>query len=79
MPFHLIRPWGRATYRQATVVSTHQTQQDAYAALDRIADTLGRDQAGELAGDLVVDEERRPVPRPGAQLRVEETHCRSTD
>jgi hypothetical protein len=35
IPFHLVQPWGRDTYHQATVISTHQALDAAYAELDR--------------------------------------------
>ena len=66
------QPWGRDKYREATVVSVHETLSDAYAELDRLADTLERRAVPE--GDLkiyVVDEQRRPVPRPWGALETE--------
>ena len=61
MPFHLVQPWGRDTYRQATVVSNHATVGDAYAELDRIAAKLARDHAPEGYLEIyVVDDEQEP-------------------
>ena len=49
------------------MLRTHQTVHDAYAAMDRIADTLEQGNAPEDWPEIyVVDAERRPVPRPGA-------------
>lgn len=68
MPFHLVQPWGRDRYRQATVQSIHDTVDDAYAWLDAIAEKLQRDGAPSDYLELyVVDEQRQPVARPGAQ------------
>ena len=62
-----VQPWGRDTYREATVVSVHETVEDAYAELDRIADSLEGNAVPEGKLEIyVVDEQRRPVPRPGA-------------
>ena len=53
---------------QATIVSTHATVAEAYAALDRIGEKLYQDEAPEGTLEIyVVDEGRQPVPRPGAQ------------
>ena len=43
--FHLVQPWGDDKYSQATIVSTHATVAEAYAALDRIGETLCQDEA----------------------------------
>ncbi len=68
MPFYLVQPWGRDRYRQATVQSIHDTVEDAYARLDAIAEKLQRDGAPPDYLELyVVDEQRQPVTRPGAQ------------
>ena len=68
MPFHLVQPWGRDRYRQATVQSIHDTVDEAYAWLDAIAEKLQRDGAPSDYLELyVVDEQRQPVARPGAQ------------
>ena len=54
--------------RQATVQSFHDTVDDAYAWLDAIAEKLPRDGAPSDYLELyVVDEQRQPVARPGAQ------------
>ncbi len=66
--FHLVQPWGDDKYRQATIVSTHATVVEAYAALDRIGEKLHQDEAPEGTLEIyVVDEGRQPVPRPGVQ------------
>ena len=50
------------------MVSIHATVEDAYAELDRIAEKLARDRAPEGWLEIyVVDENRRPVTRPGIQ------------
>ena len=65
MPFHLVEPWGRDTYRQATVISTHQTLEAAYAGLNQIADKLDRDGAPEDYLQVhVVNEAKEPMTRP---------------
>ena len=70
MPFHLVQPWGRDTYRQATVMSIHATIEKAYARLDAIAEKLAQDELPKDTLELhVVDEKREPVPRPGAHLK----------
>ncbi len=43
MPFYVVQPWGHDRYRQATVTSTHDTADDAYARLDAISAKLQRD------------------------------------
>ena len=54
--------------RQATVQSIHDTVDDAYAWLDAVAEKLQRDGAPSDYLELyVVDEQRQPVARPGAQ------------
>ncbi len=66
--FHLVQPWGDDKYSQATIVSTHATVAEAYAALDRIGEKLHQDEAPEGTLEIyVVDEGRQPVPRPGVQ------------
>ena len=45
--FHLVQPWGDDKSRQATIVSTHATVAEAYAALDRIGEKLHQDEAPE--------------------------------
>ncbi len=66
--FHLVQPWGDDKYSQATIVSTHATVAEAYAALDRIAEKLHQDEAPEGTLEIyVMDEGRQPAPRPGAQ------------
>ena len=68
MSFYLVQPWGRDRYQQATVTSTHDTVEDAYARLDAIAEKLQRDGAPPDYLELyVVDEQRQPVARPGVQ------------
>ena len=68
MPYYLVQPWGRDRFRQATVTSIHDTVDDAYAWLDAIAEKLQRDGAPSDYLELyVVDEQRQPVARPGAQ------------
>ncbi len=68
MPYHIVQTWGSDSYRHATVLSTHDTVDDAYARLDEIAETLQRDGAPPDYLELyVVDEQRQPVARPGVQ------------
>jgi len=68
MPYSIVQPWGRDRYRQATVTSTHDTVDDAYARLDAIAAKLQRDGAPPDTLELyVVDTDRLPVARPGVQ------------
>ena len=64
MAFYVVQPWGRDRYRQATVVGIHETVDAVYADLDCYADAIARDTTGEPMVFYVVDEERRPVPRP---------------
>ena len=47
------------------MVGIHETVDAAYADLDRYADAFVRDTTGEPMVFYVVDEERRPVARPG--------------
>ena len=55
-------------YSQVTIVSTHATVAEVYAALDRIGEKLHQDEAPEGTLEIyVVDDGRQPVPRPGAQ------------
>jgi hypothetical protein len=68
--FHLVQPYTDGPDRgsQATIVSTHETIEAAYAALDAIADQLESHQlAGDVLDLLIVDENRRPVLRPRLQ------------
>ena len=65
--FCLVQPYGRDRYREATVVEIHPTVEAAYAALDRIAETLRRNSTAEGIEIYVVDEEPHLVARPGAQ------------
>mgnify|MGYP006928200637 CR=1 FL=1 len=59
---------GPDRYRQATVVSTHQTVASAFAALDAIAEKLKRDGAPDGYLEIhVVDDDRQTVTRPGMQ------------
>jgi hypothetical protein len=54
----------RNQYEDATVLSSHDTIEDAYIALDVLTDSfgeVGREDAA--AGCFVVDAERRPVER----------------
>ena len=49
-------------------VSTHETVEEAYAELNRIGEKLHQDDAPEGTLEIYgVDEQRQPVPRPGAQ------------
>ena len=67
MTYHLVQPWGRDTYRQATVLGSHATAKEAYAQLDSIAAKLARDAVPEDYFEIyVVDGQRQPVPRPDA-------------
>lgn len=66
--FYLVQPYGRDRTREATIVSGHETVEAAYAELDRLAARLhGHGLAGDVVELTVVDEERQPIPRPGAQ------------
>ncbi len=59
---------GFAPTDMSTIVSTHATVAEAYAALDRIGEKLHQDEAPEGTLEIyVVDDGRQPVPRPGAQ------------
>ncbi len=58
---------GDDKYRDATIVSIHETVEVAYAELDRIGEKLHQDDAPEGTLEIyVVDDCRQPVPRPGA-------------
>jgi hypothetical protein len=66
--YALVQPYGtgrhRDDYRRATVLSIHTTADEAFAALDRIAQQLrahGLDEATITV--VIVDECRRPVTR----------------
>ena len=60
---------GRDRYRQASVTSTHDTAEGAYARLDAIATKLQRDGAPVDTLELyVVDTDRQPVARPGGRI-----------
>ena len=52
--FHLVQPWGDDKYSQATIVSTHATVAEAYAALDRIGEKLHQDEAPEGTLEIYV-------------------------
>ena len=59
-----------------TLISAHQTLQDAYAALDRIADTLGRGPVSQELGSAPEGRGRlttggpSPFRRPGDVARA---------
>ena len=66
--FLIVQPWGRAPrqFLDARVVSSHRTAAAAYAALDAMAEPMAETGVAPWAVELaVVDEARRPVPRPG--------------
>jgi hypothetical protein len=66
--FYIVQPYasGPDRARQATIVSTHETVEAAYAELDKIAARLnGHGLAGDVRELLVVDEHREPRRRPG--------------
>ena len=68
MSYHLVQPWGRDRFCDATVVGVHATVTDAYDRLDEIAEKLQRDRAPDGYLEIyVVDEERQPMIRPGVQ------------
>ena len=76
MTFHLVQSWGRDTDRQATVIGTHATAEDAYAELDRIAAKLARDDLPEDDLEIyVVDDQREPVPRSVKRPNVDAVLC----
>ena len=63
-PFHVVQPWGRDKARESTILSNHATAEAAFAEIDRLAEE--RASRGAPSDDielLVVDQERRIVPR----------------
>ena len=38
--FKVVQPWGPNKARDATIVSVHQTADDAFAEIDRLADRM---------------------------------------
>jgi hypothetical protein len=69
MPFLLVQPWGHGArfLTDATVTGIYDTVEEAYAALDRL-EQRQRTWLPERRCELfVVDEQRRPVRRPGLE------------
>ena len=65
---HFEAPVALSPENLATVTSTHDAADGAYARLDAIAEKLQRDGAPPDYLELhVVDTERHPVARPGVQ------------
>jgi len=66
--FLIVQPWTQHLTRRfidATVVSEHDTVEDAYAALDAIAERMAAHGGKSDAVNLfIVDDRRRPVIRP---------------
>jgi hypothetical protein len=66
--FYIVQPYGPDRGRQATIVSTHESIEAAYAELDRIAARQnGHGLAGDVVELIVVDDDRRRIARPSAQ------------
>ncbi len=69
--FHLVQPWGDDKYSQATIVSTHETVEEACAELDRIAEKLQHYDAVEETLEIyAVDERRQRYRGQGCSSRV---------
>ena len=41
-PFRVVQPWGTDKVRQAPVVSTHRTVEEAFAAIDTLLQRMHR-------------------------------------
>jgi hypothetical protein len=66
--FFVVQPWGRDKARQSTIVYEAQTAHDAFAEIDRLADTMKKNgEAADAIELLVVDADRRLVNRHGTR------------
>ncbi len=71
MRYCVVQPWGRDKYREASIVSLHQTPEEAYDELDLLVEVMSRSRgSGDRFDAYVVDEQRQAVPRPAAALRT---------
>lgn len=66
--YFVVQPYGtgrnRENYHQATVLSTHATAKEAFAAVEDLAGRLQDQSVDDAAFTVVVvDVARRPVPR----------------
>jgi hypothetical protein len=66
-PFRVVQPWERHKARQSTVVSEHETADDAFNEINRLSTELAGTGAPSNAVELlVIDEDGRVVTRPNA-------------
>ena len=66
--FYIIEPWGRNKYHEASIIFRAATVEDVYAELDRLVARLQHFSIDPATFEwYVVDEDRKPVRRPGAQ------------
>lgn len=64
MRYYVVQPWGRDKYREASIVSMHQTAEEAYDELDVLVEVMSRSLgSGDRFEAYVVDEQLQPVPR----------------
>jgi hypothetical protein len=64
-PFVVVQPWGLNKGRDATIISEHETADEAFAQIDRWAAELVRQGfRSDLIELVVVDSAGRLVPRP---------------
>ncbi len=67
MSYYLVEPWGRDKYRQATVLFTATTTLAVYAQCERLVARLIEQGIDPATFEWhVVDDDRKPVARPGA-------------
>jgi hypothetical protein len=53
-PYRVVQPWGKKRAEQATVVSSHDSAVDAFAAIDAMAERMARTGAPAGAVELIV-------------------------
>jgi hypothetical protein len=66
--FRVVQPWGSDNGRQGSIQSEHNTVDEAFAALDRVAAEIAQTAAPSDAIELiVVDEQDNVIQRPNTQ------------
>ena len=53
-PFKVVQPWGKDKAREASILSEHQNEREAFAEIDRLSAEMVRTGAPSDAIELVV-------------------------
>ena len=62
--YYVVQPWGQDKYRQATILSRHQTPEDAYDEVEFLVRLMAQVYGPRHEFEAhVVDQHRRPVSR----------------